>query len=79
MIDRNFYMLMSRRFGSAFDNLPHKRKGPGSDFMRAFEQVKRDFGYSGEDTIHELPLNMPIGDPNPEHYDDVERLVKITE
>ena len=79
MIDRNCYMLMSQRFGSAFDSLPHKRKGPGSDFMKAFEQVKRDFGYSEEDTVHELPLNMSIDKPDPEYFDKVERLVKITE
>lgn len=69
---------MSNRFGSAFDGLPSQRKGPGSEFMRTFEQIKRDFGHSDEDRIYELPLNMTVTQANSEHFDEDERLVKIT-
>lgn len=66
---------MSERFGDAFDSLPLKRKGPGSDFMRRFEAIKRDFGNSDEERSFEIPISMTIEDPNPEHFDDEERMV----
>ncbi|KAL2819288.1 hypothetical protein BDW59DRAFT_151587 [Aspergillus cavernicola] len=77
-IDRNFYRLMSERFGEAFEKLPGKRKSPGSQFMNTFEGVKRDFGNSDEQTTFELPLNMPLDDPDPKYFDDDERLVIIS-
>lgn len=77
-MDRNFYALMSKRFGAAFDNLPIKRKSPGSDFMKKFEIIKRDFGHSDEDTTFELPLNMTLQDPDPDYFDEEERLVIIS-
>ncbi|KAL4948273.1 hypothetical protein BDW69DRAFT_199012 [Aspergillus filifer] len=77
-VDRNFYELMSERFGEAFDKLPMKRKGPGSEFMRRFETLKRDFGVSDEQTIHELPLNMDVDDPDPKYFDVDERMVIIS-
>ncbi|BCR91386.1 Hsp70 family protein [Aspergillus chevalieri] len=76
-VDRNLYQLMSDRFGDAFDSLPMKRKGPGSEFMKNFEVIKRDFGNSDEERIFELPINMAVEDPNPEHFDDEERMVII--
>ncbi|KAM0091075.1 hypothetical protein ACP6JD_005519 [Aspergillus fumigatus] len=77
-VDRNFYKLMSDRFGDAFDRLPRKRKSPGSEFMRKFEIIKRDFGNSDEDTTFELPLNMTVDNPDPEFFDEEERLVLIS-
>lgn len=77
-VDRNFYALMSKRFGAAFDNLPIKRKSPGSDFMKKFEIIKRDFGHSDEETTFELPLNMTLQDPDPDYFDEEERLVIIS-
>ncbi|KAK6828704.1 hypothetical protein RU639_003752 [Aspergillus parasiticus] len=77
-VDRNFYKLMSDRFGDAFDNLPMRRKGPGSEFMKKFEIIKRDFGSSDESTDFELPLNMTVPDPDPAYFDDEERLVILS-
>ncbi|GFF98153.1 heat shock 70 kDa protein 12A [Aspergillus udagawae] len=77
-VDRNFYQLMSDRFGDAFDNLPTKRKSPGSEFMKRFEIIKRDFGNSDEETTFELPLNMTVANPEPEFFDEEERLVLIS-
>ncbi|KAL4733033.1 hypothetical protein BDV11DRAFT_200880 [Aspergillus similis] len=77
-VDRNFYKLMSERFGEAFDKLPMKRKGPGSEFMRRFETLKRDFGVSDEQTVHELPLNMTLDEPDPRYFDEDERMVLIS-
>ncbi|KAL4881112.1 hypothetical protein BJY04DRAFT_218627 [Aspergillus karnatakaensis] len=78
-IDRNFYRLMSNRFGNDFDKLPSKKKAPGSDFMRKFELIKRDFGYSEEeDTIFELPLSMTLKKPDPEHFEDDEQMVLLS-
>ncbi|KAL4901109.1 hypothetical protein BDW74DRAFT_88294 [Aspergillus multicolor] len=76
-VDRNFYKLMSERFGEAFDKLPMKRKGPGGEFMKKFETLKRDFGVSDEETIFELPLNMTVDDPDPRYFDEEERLVIV--
>jgi hypothetical protein len=69
---------MSQRFGDAFDNLPAKRKSPGSEFMSKFEIIKRDLGHSDELTIFELPLNMNAPDANPDHFDNEERLVFLS-
>ncbi|EAW24744.1 Hsp70 family protein [Aspergillus fischeri NRRL 181] len=77
-VDRNFYKLMSDRFGDAFDRLPTKRKSPGSEFMKRFEIIKRDFGNSDEETTFELPLNMTVDNPDPEFFDEEERLVLIS-
>ncbi|KAI1990676.1 hypothetical protein LOZ53_003137 [Ophidiomyces ophidiicola] len=79
-IDREFYKLMSKRFGDAFDRLPLKLKGPGSEFMNAFERIKQDFGYSTVgDEIYELPLDMSTEDALPKYFDEDERLVKISQ
>ncbi|EEP81902.1 conserved hypothetical protein [Uncinocarpus reesii 1704] len=78
-IDREFYKLMSERFGDAFKNLPLKRRGPGSDFMRAFEQIKEDLASSDyREEVYELPLDMSLAEPDPRYFDDDERLVKIS-
>ncbi|KAE8396111.1 hypothetical protein BDV23DRAFT_144350 [Aspergillus alliaceus] len=77
-VDRNFYKLMSDRFGDAFNNLPMRRKSPGSEFMKQFETIKRDFGSSDESTTFELPLNMTVSDPDPKHFDNEERMVIIS-
>ena len=69
---------MSKRFGRAFDTLPLRRKGPGSEFMKAFERVKRFFGHSSENRVYELPLNMTAANIDPEFFDDEERLVRLT-
>lgn len=70
---------MSQRFGKAFDMLPAKKKGPGSEFMRKFEIIKKDFGFNiEEDRIHELPLNMIASTVKSEYFDAEERLVLLS-
>jgi hypothetical protein len=69
---------MSDRFGDVFDNLPTKRKSPGSEFMKRFEIIKRDFRNSDEETTFELPLNMTVANPDSEFFDEEERLVLIS-
>jgi streptogramin lyase len=46
--------------------------------MKKFEIIKRDFGTSDEDTTFELPLNMTVANPDPEFFDEEERLVLIS-
>lgn len=59
--------------------LPAKKKGPGSEFMRKFEIVKKDFGFNiEEDKIYELPLNTRAGKVKSEYFDDEERLVLLS-
>ncbi|KAH8702220.1 Hsp70 family protein [Talaromyces proteolyticus] len=78
-LDRNFYKLMSERFGTAFDALPAKRIGPGSAFMRRFEALKRNFGLDTEDTTYELPLNIRSSQVAPEYYDEEEGSVIVSD
>ncbi|KAL2819072.1 hypothetical protein BDW59DRAFT_181760 [Aspergillus cavernicola] len=77
-IDRNFYRLMSKRFGAAFDKLPVKRKSAGSEFMKRFEIIKRDFGNSDGQSTFELPLNMTVQNADDRYFDEEERLVIIS-
>ena len=73
-LDRNFYNLMSERFGPAFDDLPTKKKGPGY-----FEVLKRNFGHDNEDTTHEIELPMRSLEVDPQYYDYDEQSVIISE
>jgi molecular chaperone DnaK (HSP70) len=76
-IDRNLHTLLSKRFGNAFDRIPHAKKAPGSPFMTCFEMLKRDFGLNDDYGIREVtPLDLGI--PDSEYYDDDERMVKLT-
>lgn len=69
---------MLKRFGDAFRDLPLKLKGPGSNFMSAFDRIKQDFGSSNVEESYELPLDMSLENPNSEYFDDDERLVRIS-
>ncbi|KAB8303126.1 hypothetical protein EYC80_004577 [Monilinia laxa] len=62
-IDRNLHLLLSKRFGSAFDDLPFSQTGPDSRFMAAFE-------------IEIGPPNLDV--PDSAHFDEAERLVLLT-
>ncbi|KAH8587066.1 Hsp70 family protein-like protein [Bisporella sp. PMI_857] len=76
-IDRNLHTLLSERFGPSFDDLPFAQKGPGSRFMIAFETYKRDFGLSDDRDVREIgPIKLEL--PDSEHYDEEERMVKLT-
>lgn len=77
-MDRNFYQLMSSRFGNDFDNLPMKLKGPGSEFMKDFESVKKNFGLADGKTTYQLRLNMKSKVADPKYFDRNERLVTIS-
>lgn len=76
-IDRQFLEWMSRKFGPAFSKLKYEKRGPGSTFMKDFEEHKCDFGSSDNlDHIYEIRLVMPV--PNSENYDEDESVVKVT-
>ncbi|MCJ1265191.1 hypothetical protein MMC22_005066 [Lobaria immixta] len=76
-IDRNLHQLMSRRFGSSFNDLPFEAKGPGSRFMKSFEGIKGDIGYSDDETVKEIgPINLRLEDS--EYYDSDYRMVRLT-
>ena len=68
---------MSERFGSAYDRIEPRRKGPGSRFMNSWETVKRDFGERGDDRVREIgPLNLNVA--GSQYYDDEETMVRLT-
>ncbi len=59
-VDRNFFKLMTDRFGEAFTSLDPEQIGPGSVFMDHFEQRKKDFSHSSANRrAHRIPLFMP--------------------
>ena len=76
-IDRNFLELMNRRFGKAFQGVPLRRKGPGSEFMASFEKAKQSFGTSQNDTFEIYPIDME-GDFDTEQYDEDEAAVILS-
>jgi hypothetical protein len=76
-IDRNLHTLLSKRFGSKFDDLPFSQKGPGSRFMASFETYKKSFGLNDDRDIREIgPIRLDL--PDSDHYDEDERSVKLT-
>ncbi|KAL2201124.1 hypothetical protein P885DRAFT_25997 [Corynascus similis CBS 632.67] len=76
-IDRNFIKLMTERFGSAFENVPLKRRGPGSEFMASFEKAKQSFGTSENESFEIHPIDMQ-GNLQQEHYDPDEAAVILS-
>ncbi|PKX96886.1 Hsp70 family protein [Aspergillus novofumigatus IBT 16806] len=77
-IDRNFYLLMSERFGAAFKDLPFTQKAPGSRFMDFFQAIKEEFCCSAVDRVYRLPLSMALNNPNPTFFDAENRLVLLS-
>jgi len=74
-IDRKFHQWLSSRLGHGFDNVDHKRIGPGSMFMRRFEAFKCNFG--GARCVqqnYEISLRLPGVQDGP-NYDEDERRV----
>jgi hypothetical protein len=68
---------MHERFGSAFDNVEMRRKGPGSRFMTSWESVKRGFGTQSDTQIKEIgPLSMK-GVETSCFYDNEESMVRL--
>ncbi|KIN04334.1 hypothetical protein OIDMADRAFT_159767 [Oidiodendron maius Zn] len=78
-IDRNLHSLLSRRFGTPFDNLPLSKKGSGSRFMMSFEKFKQDFGRNDDDhhDIREV-TDLKLDIPDSEFYNEEERIVNLT-
>jgi hypothetical protein len=76
-IDRNFFNLMTRRFGSAFEDVPPRRRGPGSGFMASFEKAKQSFGSSENDSYEIHPIHMQ-GELDEDHYDEDEAAVILS-
>lgn len=73
---------MSKRFGKSFDDVPLRRKGPGSEFMASFERAKQSFGTasfgtSGDESFEIYPIDMQ-GSLNPDNYDEDEAAVILS-
>ena len=82
-IDCGFNAMMLERFGDAFRSLPNRKVGSSSDFMKTFEQIKRNFdGEEDSNSEFELPLKMKMLDPDDKelqkHYNFEEDVVKIS-
>ena len=82
-IDRALHALMKERYGDGFNSIPIEKKGPKSDFMEAFEKIKRNWkGKASRKNVFWLPLKMKMLDENDEsirpHYDFFDDKVRIT-
>lgn len=76
-IDREFHKWMSNNFGAQYDQLRAEKTGPGSRFMKDFEQHKHDFGSSKNlDDPYEVNLVMH-GAGSSQFYDPDESVVKL--
>lgn len=69
---------MVDRFGDAFANISRSQVGPESHFMHQFEIIKREFGYANKRKTNKLHLDLPVLNPNPEHFDKASKKVLIT-
>jgi len=62
---------MSEKFGEAFRDIPFHLRAPGSQLMKDFEIIKRDFGMSNfPDDKYEVTLVMR-GVEDSENYDSM--------
>lgn len=77
-IDRNFYALMTRRFGGRFTTLAPAMKAPGSKFMRNFETIKKTFGYNDDDSIKEVE-GLDMDSPASAFWDKDFKAVRLTQ
>ncbi|KAH1500688.1 hypothetical protein KXX06_001505 [Aspergillus fumigatus] len=77
-IDRNFYLLVSERFGAAFKNLPLTETGADSNFMGSFQTIKEEFSCSAVDKVYRLPLAMALNNPNPTFFDAENQFVLLS-
>ena len=69
---------MHQRFGTAFDDIEMRRKGPGSRFMSSWESVKRGFSANHDPLVKEIgPLNME-GVSSSMFYDEEESMVRLS-
>ncbi|KAF2723145.1 hsp70-like protein [Polychaeton citri CBS 116435] len=77
-LDRNLLELMKTRFGMSFQRVPLKERSPGSEFLAAWENAKRNFSETGP----RRPVGLgpiPISGVHPEDwYDSERRKVLIT-
>lgn len=70
---------MMARFGPAWDNVELREKGPGSEFMNAWESVKRQFGDQGDDFVYEVGPLIMEGVHDSARYDTHTGMVQLTQ
>ncbi|MCJ1432673.1 hypothetical protein MMC27_002030 [Xylographa pallens] len=79
-VDRNLEKLMAKRYGDHYTSLPVHKRGAGSPFMKAFEDIRNDFDGSNN-RIAPLRLimkNLVQGDRNCTQYDPDEAEITLT-
>jgi hypothetical protein len=76
-IDRNFYQLVSERFGHEFEKLPPKKRGLGSTFMDKWESAKKNFGITDANRTHLFYLE-DMDAPDSIYYDRKDQEIRIT-
>ncbi|KAK7539975.1 hsp70-like protein [Phyllosticta citribraziliensis] len=81
MIDRAFCYWMERTFGEAYTKLPQAQRGPGSHFMREFEDCKTTFSSRNIPNFkHEYfeisPIKMDV--PRSSKYDRESESVNLS-
>ncbi len=76
-IDRNFILWMKLTFREPYISLPEQLRGPGSEFMKSFEEAKKRFGSLDAlgDIIEIAGIRMDT--PTSALYDNDEGYVKL--
>lgn len=71
---------MIERYGTHFTSLPIHKRGPGSPFMKAFEDIRNDFDGTAQrsSSMQLIMKNLEIGDPECMQYDTDESQVELT-
>ena len=74
--------MMGERFGESFTSLPRIQTSAGSDFLKEFEDVKRNLNPEKTTRTYRLPLKMKgLNQKDPkmaEYYDFEDCKVKLT-
>ncbi|KAK6524506.1 hypothetical protein TWF281_011413 [Arthrobotrys megalospora] len=72
-VDLQLRNWMVKRYGDGYARINEKHKGPGSEFMNAFERNKMIFG-TGRQLI---PMSLPMDHDNDEYYDETFEVVLL--
>ena len=79
-VDRNLEQLMVDRYGTHYSSLPASKTGPGSPFMKSFEDIRNDFDGSNysSSSLQLIMKRLEEGDSRCIQYDTEECQVILT-
>ena len=71
---------MTERYGEHYTSLPIHKRGPGSPFMKQFEDIRNDFDGTNYNSVGLTLImkDLEEGSPNCVHYDPDDSEVTLT-